>query len=158
MILADWKESRTWVVSVRSSLLVLVLGMNVIVVFLGLLSLWQIGYFGFTMYKHYLLFLAGVENTKSDFRSHWQDYARVVDSPRNDERTLHQERAEPLLRGSTHAAPARPEGLSDFAADFYASASLASGPRASAPPGGFPANDRSQLYERLRTQRATFFE
>ena len=56
--------------------------MNVIVAFLGLFSLWQIAYFGFVMYKHYLLFIAGIENSKNgNYRRHWAEYAPREESP-----------------------------------------------------------------------------
>lgn len=56
LIAADVKESKTYVLSLRSGALIYILGMNCIVGFLGLFSIWQIIYFAFVEGTHFTLF------------------------------------------------------------------------------------------------------
>ncbi len=63
LILAQLKENKTFVLSLRSSALVFVLGMNGIVAFLGLFSLWQIFYFAYVVSMHFILFQGGLHET-----------------------------------------------------------------------------------------------
>ena len=62
---------------------------------------------------------------------------------------------EPLLGTDPIVAPDVLSKMSDFAKDFYLSAS-----RASAPVGGVgqAQPERSEMYEKLRNQRASFFQ
>lgn len=61
LILSDLKHRKTCVVSLRSGAFFYVLGMAIILTFLGLLSIWLIVYFSIVEGIHIHLFLTGLK-------------------------------------------------------------------------------------------------
>ena len=61
LLLCDYKNRKTWVLSLRSGAFAFVLGNALIVTFLGLLSVWLIAFFTFVQGAHALLFFRGLK-------------------------------------------------------------------------------------------------
>ena len=92
LLICDWRNGKTWVLSLRSGAFMFVLGNTVIVSFLGLLSIWLIIFFAFVEGAHVLLFSRGLEMKNDGFEQQLDE-----ELPRNDDYSINRETSRYLL-------------------------------------------------------------